>query len=451
MSNEIISNQTSSEETAAVARKLAEEIRLDDPALSTTYGTDAMRNISKFADTLLKQVSSKDTGPVGESLNVLLGQVKEFDPRSIADERPSPFTRLPFIGHLFDNRQRTVLNFNTLSGQVDAIAFKLEEAMTSLLRDIEVLEQLYALNRDFHNDLALYLEAGQIRLQQAKETELPALIKEAENSPDSMAAQNVRDFSDQINRFERRMHDLQISRTIALQTAPQIRLIQSNDQTLAEKIQTSILTTIPIWKSQMVLALSIYAQKGAVALQKQVADTTNAMLKNNAAMLQQATIDTARQVERSIVDMETLREVHGKLISTIEETLRIAQEGRSQRRQAEQELSAMEQDLKVKLTALAQSQAQNAINDAGGSEEIAAGGPGTEAPGKKDPAQEAMGQNSLQQKTEYTDPAHEAIVSLRNSATRVSELRAEIIRSSDAFTGNEPVAVEATTTEDNQE
>ncbi len=363
--NEIINSRTTPE-TNALAENLAAEIQLNDPALSTTYGAEAMRNISRFADTMLEQVRAKDSGHIGESLGELLDEVKDFDPRSIVDEKPSPLAKIPLIGSLFNKRARSVVKFNTLAGQVDAIALKLEDAMTSLLRDIEVLEQLYDLNRDFHNELALYLEAGQLRLNRARETELPALMQAAESSTDSMAAQRVRDFSDQINRFERRLHDLQISRSIALQTAPQIRLIQSNDQTLAEKIQTSILTTIPIWKSQMVLALSLQAQKGAVQLQQNVADTTNALLKSNAEMLQQATVETARQVERSIVDMDTLHETHGKLISTVEETLRIAQEGRNQRRQAEQELAAMEQDLKAKLTALAQTQTKDAIAGARG-------------------------------------------------------------------------------------
>ena len=362
--DEIIASQSTPEEAGKKAEALAAEIKLNDPSLTTTYGTETMRNISRFADTLLKQVRAKDAGQIGESLNSLLGQVKEFDPRSLADAKPSALERIPLIGSLFNNRKRSLTRFKTLSGQVDAIAIKLEDTMTSLLRDIEVLEQLYDLNRDFHNELAVYLEAGQIRLKKAREEELPALMTEAEQSTDSMASQKVRDFSEQINRFERRLHDLQLSRTIALQTAPQVRLIQGNDQTLAEKIQTSILTTIPIWKSQMVLALSLQAQQGAAALQKNVADTTNAMLKSNAELLEQATVATAQQVERSIVDMDTLKEVHGKLIHTIEETLRIAQEGREQRRLAEQELAVMEQDLKSKLTALAQTQRQTSINEA---------------------------------------------------------------------------------------
>ncbi len=346
------------------AKEIAENITLSDPNLSTTYGTDTMRNISRFADTMLEQVKVKDSGQVGQTLSSLLGQVKEIDLRGIAGSKKGFLASLPVVGSLFNPVERYVNNFQTVSDQVEAIAGKLEDSMTGLLYDIEVLEQLYQHNKEFHEELSVYIAAGKMRLQKAREQELPALLAEAEKSDDSMSAQKVRDFSEQINRFERRLHDLQLSRTITLQTAPQIRLIQSNNQTLAEKIQTSVLSTIPIWKSQMVLALSIRGQQSAAQLQKSVADTTNSLLRNNAEVLQQSTIETARQVERSIVDVETVREVHGKLLATIEETLRIAQEGRQQRLETERELVAMEQDLKTKLTALASTKSQNVIDNA---------------------------------------------------------------------------------------
>ena len=346
------------------AKEIAEEIQLTDPNLSTTYGTDTMRNISRFADTMLEQVKVKDSGQVGETLSTLLAQVKEIDLRGVAGSQKGFLASLPLVGSLFNPVERYVNNFNTISDQIEAVAGKLEDSMTGLLYDIEVLEQLYQHNKEFHDELSVYIAAGKIRLKKAREQELPALLAEAEKSDDSMAAQKVRDFSEQINRFERRLHDLQLSRTITLQTAPQIRLIQSNNQTLAEKIQTSVLSTIPIWKSQMVLALSIRGQQNAAQLQKSVADTTNSLLRNNAEVLQQSTIETARQVERSIVDVETVREVHGKLLATIEETLRIAQEGREQRLATERELVAMERDLKTKLTALASTKSQNVIDHA---------------------------------------------------------------------------------------
>ncbi|MDL2285925.1 toxic anion resistance protein [Desulfococcaceae bacterium OttesenSCG-928-F15] len=333
-------------------KELARSIRLEDPTLSTSYGADTMRNISRFADDLLVRVRTKDAGEIGETLNALLGQVKEIDLPGVGQKKSFP-ANLPLIGSLFNRTERSLARYKSLADQVEAIAARLENAMTGLLYDIQILEQLYEHNKNFHKDLSRHLEAGKLCLEKAREEDLPRLVAEAEQTGDSMAAQQVRDFSEQLNRFERRLHDLQLSRTITLQTAPQIRLIQSNDQTLAEKIQTSILSTIPIWKSQIVLGLTLQGQQNAAALQKRVADTTNTLLKHNAEALQQSTIETARQVERAVVDVDTLKEVHGKLLNTIEETLRIAQDGRSQRIAAEKELLTMEEDLKTKLLQLA--------------------------------------------------------------------------------------------------
>ncbi len=345
-------------------RELAGSIDLRDPGLSVTYGTKTMADISKFADDLLSRVRAKDAGPVGDTLTELLLRVKDLNLAEINRDKPGFLESLPVIGSLFSSVQRSVAKFDTLAGQVDSIALKLDEAMVGLLRDIEILEQLYAHNRNFHNELTLHIAAGKQRLDQARDVELPRLKAEAEASGDSMAAQGVRDFAESVNRFDRRLHDLQLSRTITLQTAPQIRLIQNNNQTLAEKIQTSILATIPIWKSQMVLALSLHGQKNAAKLQKDVADTTNELLRRNADMLQTATVETAREVERSIVDIETLRDVHGKLLATIEETLRISQEGKEKRRSVEKELADMERDLRARLSSLAAAKASQALEQA---------------------------------------------------------------------------------------
>ena len=346
------------------ARQLAESIDLRDPGLSVTYGAKTMTDISKFADDLLGRVRAKDAGPVGETLTELLVKVKDLDLTELNRDKPGFFESLPVIGSLFNSIERNVAKFDTLAGQVESIAAKLDQAMVGLLRDIEILEQLYGHNRAFHDELSLYIAAGKQRLEQAREQDLPRLKAEAESSGDSMAAQGVRDFADSLNRFERRLHDLQISRAITLQTAPQIRLIQNNNQTLAEKIQTSILSTIPIWKSQMVVALSLHGQRNAAKLQKGVADTTNELLRRNADMLETATVETAREVERSIVDIETMRDVHAKLLATIEETLRISQEGKEKRQSAEKELAEMEQNLRQQLTSLGSTKAQQALQQA---------------------------------------------------------------------------------------
>lgn len=355
---------SSSPALAERVQALAESIDLRDPGLSVTYGAKTMGDISKFADDLLSRVRAKDAGPVGETLTDLMMRVKDLNLTEINRAKPGFLESLPVIGSLFNSVDRSVAKFDTLAEQVDGIAVKLDQAMVGLLRDIEVLEQLYGHNTTFHNELSLYITAGQQRLAQARSVELPQLQKEAEASGDNMAAQGVRDFAESINRFERRLHDLQLSRTITVQTAPQIRLIQNNNQTLAEKIQTSILATIPIWKSQMVLALSLHSQRNAAKLQKDVADTTNDLLRRNADMLQSATVETAREVERSIVDIETLRDVHGKLLSTIEETLRISQEGKEKRQSVEKELVGMEQALRDRLVSLASAKATQVLEQA---------------------------------------------------------------------------------------
>ncbi|GHU05850.1 tellurite resistance protein [Alphaproteobacteria bacterium] len=329
---------------------IAQAIDFGDPALTITYGAKAMRDIAGFSDSVLKSVRAKDAGPIGEQLTELLVKVRSIDIDQI-NARPGFLERLPVVGALFRTVERTTAQFDTLLEQVEKISAKLDDASVSLLRDIELLEQLFGTNRGFHADLSAHIEAGKAKLEEAQSQTLPALQKKAENG-DGMTAQEVRDFKDRLDRFERRLHDLQLSRAITLQTAPQIRLIQNNDQTLAEKIQTSILSTIPIWKSQMVLALSLHKQRQAVGLQKDVADATNAMLRRNAEMLESSTIEAAREVERSIVDMETLRDVQARLLHTIEETLSISDEARKHRAEAEKELGAMEQELRRKLTSM---------------------------------------------------------------------------------------------------
>ncbi len=343
--------------------EVAKSIKLDDPSLDVTYGTKTMQDISRFSDDLLSRVQAKDAGEVGETLTSLITNVKDIDITEVGRE-PGFFEKLPVIGSLFNAAEKTLVKFQTLSEQVAVISQKLDASMVGLLHDIEVLEQLYKHNEKFHQELSVYIEAGKIKLEQARTVELPRLQAEAEASTNTLDAQKVRDFAEHINRFERRLHDLEISRTITVQTAPQIRLIQSNNRALAQKIQSSVLTTIPIWKNQMVLALSLQGQRSAAALQKEVADTTNDLLRKNAAMLEQTAVATTREVERSIVDVETLREVHGKLISTIDETLRIAQEGRQKRAEVEKELAGMEVQLKDSLMALAARKEQQSIEGA---------------------------------------------------------------------------------------
>ena len=368
---------------AARVKDIENSIDIGDPSLTVTYGAQTMQEISRFADDLLSRVRAKDSGQVGETLTDLMVRVKSVDIGEIGGEKRGILERIPVIGSFFNSMERTIAKFNTLAEQVSVITDKLEEAMVGLLHDVNVLQALYDHNANFHRDLTAYIEAGKRKVEDVRNNELPALKAAADASDDSMEAQKVRDLAEQINRFERRLHDLQISRTITVQTAPQIRLIQSNNQTLAEKIQTSILTTIPIWKSQMVLALSIQGQKNAAMLQKSVADTTNDMLRKNAELLEQSSIETAKQVERSVVDIDTLREVQARLVHTIEESMRIAQEGREKRIAAEKELGQMETQLKEKLTSLAARKTQDTIEAASGQEALPEGTPPTDGDAPK--------------------------------------------------------------------
>ncbi len=338
-------------------------IDLADPSLDVHYGVETMQDISSFSHDLLTKVQAKDSGEIGESLTSLMLKVKNLDVSEM-DKEPNFLGKLPIIGSFFNTVEKTVAQFSTLADQVDTIAVTLDQSMHGLMEDIEMLEQLYMHNETFHHDLNAHLEAGKRKLEQARTVELPKIQELADGSNDALDAQKVRDFAEQINRFERRLHDLEISRTITIQMAPQIRLIQSNNRALAQKIQTSILTTIPVWKNQMVLALSLQGQRNATALQKEVADTTNELLRKNAAMLEQSAIATSHEVERSIVDVETLRDVHARLIHTIDETLRIAQEGRQKRLSVEKELATMEQDLKDNLRSLAMRKEKQVLTQA---------------------------------------------------------------------------------------
>ncbi len=346
-------------------RRAASEINFKDPSLTLNYGAKSMDAIAKFADTILSKVKIKDSGEIGAELSNLLGKVRGVNVSAIG-QAPSGLASIPLIGKLFDHSAAVLSKFNTVSQEIEKIKEKLQDAQLALLQDIEILEKLYDNNQGFYQDLSAYLEAGNRELERARKDDLKALEDKAKASGDSFDAQNVRDFAESLNRFERRLHDLALSRTIAIQTAPQIRLIQSNDRVLAEKIQTSILTTIPVWKNQLVLALSIRGQRDAVKLQQDVSDTTNALLKKNAQMLHDTSVATAREAERPLVDVETLREVQGKLIGAIEETLVIANEGHEKRVRAQEEIKSMESELKSRLTDLAVKSRRDAITRAEG-------------------------------------------------------------------------------------
>ncbi|WP_240776142.1 toxic anion resistance protein [Serratia proteamaculans] len=352
-----VADERLSQQDQEEVSRLVSQIDITDPVLSIAYGAKTMNSISRFSESLMQEVRAKDAGMIGDQLTDLLGKVKAVD-LSAFGEKKSLLASIPLLGSLFNKVERTMMEYQTLAQQVDNIGKKLEQTMVDLLRNIAVLEQLFIRNRDFFQQINLHVIAGKQKLALVQTEELAQAQQKASQSSDAMDAQNVRDLLEGIQRFERRLHDLMMSRTIAVQTAPQIRLMQSNSQSLAEKIQSSILTTIPIWKSQIVLALSLNSQRQAAKLQKDVADTTNDMLRRNAELLQTGTLETARQVERSIVDIETLRDVQARLLSTIEDTVTIASDARSRRAEVEKELGTMEQELRNRLASIAAGQRQ---------------------------------------------------------------------------------------------
>ncbi len=331
---------------------ISDTINVNNASEVLAYGVKPMEEIAKFADTLLSRVKNKDSGVVGDQLSSLIMKIREYDPLTVEDKSSNFLANLPIIGGLFKKGIEAKVDHMSLTSQVDTIASHLDNSMVGLVRDNERLEELYLKNFEYYKEVSLFVTAGKEKVKEIKATELPKLQAQAESSKDLLDAQKVKDLMENLNRFERRLHDLEISKTISMQTAPQIRIIQNNNQQLAEKIQGSILSTLPIWKSQIVLSLSLDEQGKAAKLQKDVSDTTNDLLRKNAEILQQNSVATAQEVERSIVDIETIREVQTRLVDTIEETMRIATEARHRRAEVEVELGQMEENLRTRITSV---------------------------------------------------------------------------------------------------
>ncbi|WP_026878577.1 toxic anion resistance protein [Ignatzschineria larvae DSM 13226] len=332
--------------------EISQNIDINQASEVLGYGVKPMSEIAKFADTLLQGVKGKDSGVIGDQLGSLISKVREYDPLTKEDQNNSFLAKLPIIGSFFRKNAAEKIDHMTLTSQVDTIAAHLDQSMVGLLRDNERLEQLYLKNFEYYKEISLFVTAGKKKIEEIKMTELPRLQTQADESKDLLDTQKVKDLMENLNRFERRLHDLEISKAIAMQTAPQIRIMQNNNQQLAEKIQGSILTTLPVWKNQMVLALSLDQQGKAAKLQKDVSDTTNELLRRNAEALQQNSIATATEIERSVVDIETIREVQDRLVNTIEETMRIATEARHRRAEVEVELGQMEDNLRQRIGAV---------------------------------------------------------------------------------------------------
>ncbi len=338
---------------AAEKRQVAEIVKtvdINDPQDVIQFGLPAQNRIASFADTLLSDIRNKDAGYVGDALVDLLAKAKELDVDSLGTG--SGLSKIPLVGQFIDAFNRFVNRYQKLSDSIERIVDQLERARMGLLRDITILQKMYELNLEYLKQLDLYIAAGDRLLEELSTKTLAEAEVQAAVSKDPMDAQSAADLRQSLARFERRLQDLKLSRMISIQTAPQVRLIQNNNQSLVEKIQSSVLTAIPLWKNQIVIAISLYRQKKAVELQREVSQTTNELLTKNAEMLRQTSGDVAREVEQGVVDIETLQKVNTDLIATIEETLRIQEEGRMKRHEAEEQLTRMEAELRQKLVSV---------------------------------------------------------------------------------------------------
>ena len=330
----------------AEVEKIKEGLDLTDSAAIIDFGTAAQKNIADFSDSILCNVRAKDSGYVGELLGELLTNVKSFEPKS---SDGGFLKKLPLVSSLVGKAETMMQGYEKVSVQVEKVKTSLQKARMLMMKDVTMLDTLFAKNLEYFKTLELYIRAGEEKMQEMREVTLPKLRAQAAASSDPMAAQIVSDFESSVERFEKKVHDLKISKTISIQTAPQIRLIQNNDKVLIDRVQSAIYNSIPLWKNQMVIALGLANQKKVLEMQHSVNEMTNDLLKKNAEMLKIGTIETAKENERSIVDIETVRKVNDDLVTTIEETLKIQQDGRTKRRAAEAELVALESRLKKAL------------------------------------------------------------------------------------------------------
>ena len=328
----------------AAVKEFSEKIDIMNTEQIMNYGSAAQKNISEFSDAALATVRTKDLGEVGNMLGDLVVELKglNFD----TEEKKG------FLG-LFKKSQQSIASlkasYDKAEVNVDKIVEELEKHELTLLKDISMMDKMYDKNSEYMKELTMYILAGKLKIQHLREVELPELVKKANESGLPEDAQAANDFANMIGRFEKKIHDLELTRMISVQMAPQIRMVQNNDSLMAEKIRTSIVNTIPLWKNQMVMAMSLYHSEQAMKAQREVTDVTNALLEKNAQTLHQGSVAIAKESERGIVDLETLKKTNAELIATLEEVTKIQNDGRVRRAEAEQELEKIEGALKQKL------------------------------------------------------------------------------------------------------
>jgi len=324
----------------------SKKIDITDSKLVLSYGAAAQKSVASFSENALNNVKTKDLGEVGEALGNLVVELKNFGEE---EEEKGFFGFFKKAGNKMENMK---VQYTKAEANVDKIARELEEHQRVLLKDIAMFDQMYELNLRYYKELTMYIIAGKKRLAEVRATDVEALRQKAEATGAAEDAQAYNDMVQLCERFEKKLHDLELTRMVSIQMGPQTRMLQNNDTLMAEKIQSSLVNTIPLWKSQMVLALGLENSRKATAAQTAVTNATNELLKKNADMLKMGTVATAKEAERSIIDIETLQHTNQQLISTLDEVLQIQREGAQKRREAEVELGRIEGELKQKLMEL---------------------------------------------------------------------------------------------------
>lgn len=332
------------DEERKTVREFSNQIDIANSQHVMLYGADAQKKVSDFADTILSDIKSKDTGNVGDMMGKLIGELKNFESTT---EKPKG------LKALFSTPEKYIAairaRFETVSDNVENIAGTLEKHQVMLLKDVAMFNHLYDMNIQYFKELTMYIIAGEERLTQFRAGEVAKAREHAEKTGDAMDAQKASDLNAAADRFEKKLHDLKLTRQISMQMAPQIRLLQNNNALLIERIQSTLVNTLPLWKNQIVLAIGLEHSREAMQAQRAVTNMTNDLLKKNAESLKMGTIETAKEAERGIIDIETLVETNQSLIDTMNEVVRIQEEGRQKRRDAEKTLSRMEDELKTRL------------------------------------------------------------------------------------------------------
>ena len=323
--------------------EFSKKIDITNTKAIMTYGVGTQKKMADFSEKTLESVKTKDMGEVGDMISGLVTELKNFD----VDQDEKGF--MGFFKKKGNQIQELKTKYTNVEKNVNEIANELEKHQVILLKDVELLDRMYELNLNYYKELSMYILAGKKRLKEVRETDLVALQKKAEESGLPEDAQAAKDFAAQCDRFEKKLYDLQLTRTVAMQTGPQIRMIQASDQMMAEKIQSTIVNTIPLWKNQMVIAIGIEHSTQAAKAEREVNDMTNALLRKNAEKLKVATVESAKESERGIVDIETLKHTNEMLISTMDEVIAIQTEGKQKRAAAEKDLADIESQLRQKL------------------------------------------------------------------------------------------------------